>query len=303
MPLPDYSLLMEKIPGIQQLVLPQCRDVAVSMLRLDQIHSQVSGNKLFKLRNYIDEAFQSEHKTILTFGGAFSNHLVATAYACEKLGLKSIGIVRGEAHEPISHSLKKCQKFGMRIHYLDRTNFARISFSENNESLHRQFGDFTQVPTGGYGPKGAAGASDILNLVPQNVYSHLCVAVGSGATVAGLLLRKRTEKIYAFPAIKGMYDIPERIAACGAEYNDRLAVIGDFHFGGFARKNAVLFQFMNEFFVHHKIPLDFVYTARMMYGVMNLIYKNHFPAGSHILCIHTGGLQGNASIESGVLSF
>ncbi len=303
MPLPDYSLLMEKIPEIQQLSLQLTRDVAVSVLRLDQIHSQVSGNKLFKLTKYLDEALRSEHKTILTFGGAFSNHLAATAYACAQLGLKSIGIVRGEAHLPLSHTLQRCSEMGMKIQYMDRANFSKISFSESNDSLHQQYGDFTQVPTGGYGKKGAAGASDILKWIPEKTYSHICVAVGSGATVAGLLLGRRPEKIYAFPAIKGMHDIPQRIEACGAEYNDRLTVIGDYHFGGFARKNTGLFQFMNDFFKNHDIPLDFVYTARMMYGVMDLIHKKQFPEGSHILCIHTGGLQGNASIESGVLSF
>lgn len=303
MPFNDYSMLMEKIPEIQQVKMPQNNSVMLSVLRLDQIHSQVSGNKLFKLTKYLDEALQSPHKTILTFGGAFSNHLVATAFACQQLGLKSIGIVRGEIHHPLTHTLTMCKSFDMEIHYMERSGFSKVSFSDDDESLHEKFGNFTQVPTGGYGQKGAEGASDILNFIPENMYSHICVAVGSGATLAGLLLRKRAEEINAFPAIKNMHDIPERMKACGVNETVRLTIFGNYHFGGFSKKNSMLLNYMNKFHEDQAIPLDFVYTSKMMYGVTDLIRKKHFPPGSHILCIHTGGLQGNDSLEKGLLSF
>lgn len=303
MPLPDYSMLVEKIPAIQQLKLPQHFNVDISVLRLDQIHPNVSGNKLFKLIKFLDDTLMSRHKTILTFGGAFSNHLVATAFACRQLGLKSIGLIRGASNSELSNTLTSCVEYGMEIHFLSRFEFSKTSFAENNSALHQKFGDFTLLPAGGYGRRGAEGASEIMNFIPRNLYSHICVSVGSGATLSGLLFRNREEKICAFPAIKNMHDIPQRLEACGANETNRLSIFGDYHFGGFAKKNAALLQFMNDFFRYHAIPLDFVYTAKMMYGVIDLAQKKHFPAGSHLLCIHTGGLQGNGSLESGLLSF
>lgn len=319
MPFPDYSWLMENKPEIHPLRNLPFDSVEVSMLRLDKIHPQLSGNKLFKLIPYLDEVVGVREKVlrvtsspshtsisktpILTFGGPFSNHLVATAYACMKLGLRSIGIVRGEPRQHSTPTLDNCRQFGMEIHYMERTKFSEISFGDENLALQKEFGKFILIPAGGYGRKGAEGASKILDLIPGDIYTHICVSVGSATTLAGLMMKDRKEAILAFPAIKNMRDIFSRLNYLGIENSETLQVCNDYHFGGFAKRNSGLTGFMNHFYEKYRISLDIVYTSKMMYGVMDFIDKNHFPAGSRILCIHTGGLQGNSSLEEGTLHF
>lgn len=277
--------------------------VNIDILRLDQIHPVVSGNKLFKLTRYLDEALTSTHKTLLTFGGAYSNHLHATAYACQILGLKCHGLVRGSAHEINSETISDCKKMGMKIHYIDRTTYRRIFEELHQEDLKKEYGDCTIVPSGGFGLKGADGASDIMKCIPPDTYSHICVALGSGTTIAGLLLKKREEHILAFPALKGMTDIEYRMRKMGVQDLSRLIVSADYHFGGFAKRNRELVDFMNQFYTSYKIPLDMIYTGKMMFGVFRMIDEGYFPAGSRILTIHTGGLQGNHSLPENTLCY
>ena len=314
MPFSDYSILIENKPRIQQLNLPNSSGVRVSMLRLDQIHPQVSGNKLFKLVNFLDECRALKNKvrggnnnissapdTLLTFGGPFSNHLVATAFACMRLGLKSIGIVRGGEHQVLSHTLSSCMDFGMDIHYMDRQEFSKVSSAASGDLLKARFGSFVLIPAGGYSAKGATGATAIFDFVPENSFTHICVPVGTGTTLAGLLLKRRTETMLAFPAIRNMKDIHERMRFLGVQPSPALHVVGDYHFGGFAKWNDLLIGFINDFYLNHEIPLDVVYTSKMMYGVLDLIQKRYFPGGSNVLCIHTGGLQGNLSVGKRIL--
>lgn len=277
--------------------------ITLDILRLDKIHETVSGNKLFKLSEYLDEALRSDHKTMLTFGGFYSNHFTATAFACNLLGLKSIGIVRGNEAESTSTTITDCRNMGMEIHFLERADFKKISEKTTNEDLIIKFGKHTLVPLGGYGIKGAIGAAHITDFIPENKYTHICVAVGTATTLAGLLLNNRTEKIMAFPALKGLADIYERLYALGVTDTERLVVFPDFHFGGFAKKNPELLNFMNEFYHDHLIPLDFVYTGKMMFGIINLLHQNLFPHDARILAVHTGGLQGNRSLPEGTLCF
>jgi 1-aminocyclopropane-1-carboxylate deaminase len=281
------------------------KEITLSILRLDKIHADVSGNKLFKLHYYVQECLQSEHKTMLTFGGAYSNHLVATAFLCNEKGIKSIGIVRGDEPKNLSHTLQRCRAFGMQLHFISRDQYKITNNDEAYLALINTHGDCTIVPEGGYGNLGAKGASLIMDILKVENPSYICTCVGTATTLAGLVMNKiANEKIIAIPAIKNMTDIFTRIKELThLNVEDNLIILGDYHFGGYAKYNSELINFMNQFYSEYNIPTDIVYTAKMMYAVMDKIANNYFEKGSNIVCIHTGGLQGNASLPSGTVIF
>lgn len=281
------------------------KQVTVSVLRLDKIHPVVSGNKLFKLHYFLQEALQSSCKTILTFGGAYSNHLAAAAYACSLLGLKSIGVVRGEEPAELSHTLLQCMNDGMQLKFISRQQYAGNDRAEFIQSLKNEYGECIVVPEGGYHPLGAQGAALIMELIPEN-YSHICTAMGTATTMAGLLLgADPLQKIIGIPVLKGITDTEERLQHLTGHKTlpGNFELLNDYHFGGYARKNDELIQFMNQCRQQYQLPLDSVYTAKMFYAVTDQVKKDHFPRGSNILCLHTGGLQGNRSLPPNTLSF
>lgn len=278
-------------------------NITVTIARLDKIHSDVSGNKLFKLHYFIEACLQATHKTLLTFGGAYSNHLVATAYLCNKNNIKSIGIVRGENPAQLSHTLLRCIELGMQLKFISRENYKENSATLANNLLN-EFGDFTMVPEGGYDHDGARGASLIMDAVNNDIYTHICTCVGTATTLAGLLLKKKLyQQIIAIPVIKNMTDIYERLNFLKVEERNKPVVFDEYHFGGYAKYTQELISFMNYFYKEEHIPTDFVYTAKMIYAVADKLKHNYFPDGSNILCLHTGGLQGNKSLKEKSLIF
>ncbi|HMK02751.1 MAG TPA: pyridoxal-phosphate dependent enzyme [Ferruginibacter sp.] len=280
------------------------KQVSVSVLRLDKIHPVVSGNKLFKLHYFLDEAVASAHRTILTFGGPWSNHLAATAFACHTIGLKSIGIVRGEAPASLSFTLQQCMTYGMQLKFISRQAYDLKEDPLFTNALKKEFGECCIVPEGGYHPSGASGAALIMELAGNKKYSHTCTAVGTATTLAGLLTAAAPgQTIVAVPVLKNMTDTNERIRYLAGITKGNLQVLNDYHFGGYAKKNSELIQFMNECWIKYRLPLDFVYTAKMLYGVKDSIKHDCFPKGSDILCLHTGGLQGNRSLPLKTLLF
>ncbi len=280
------------------------KKVSLAVARLDRIHPVISGNKLFKLHYFLEEAFDAEHKTILTFGGPYSNHLAATAHACKITGLRSIGIVRGERPTILSHTLKQCEANGMELHFVSRSAYNDKESPGFILQLQDLFGAFTIVPEGGYHPMGAEGASLIMDKLKEKNASHICTAIGTATTAAGLLLKADKEKIIAVPALKGMADIEERIDwLCGKKSFNDLLIFDGYHFGGYAKKTNELIDFMNDLYNNHRLTTDFVYTAKMMYAVMDKIKTGYFPEGSNIICLHTGGLQGNNSLPASTLVF
>ncbi len=276
----------------------QDMDINISMLRLDVIHPQISGNKLFKLQFFLEEALNSDHKSILTFGGAYSNHLAATAYAAKALDISCIGIVRGERPPQLSETLVFCLEKGMKLEFISREEYKELAPLEKNEFLKEQYGDHILIPEGGFSEKGMSGACEIADYFGENRYSHICVAIGTGTTLAGIVKQSKEETtILGFSALKGLSDVPERLRILGVINPQNLCVMDAYHVGGFGKKTPELIDFMNRFYRENKIPLDVVYTGKMMFGVQDLLKNNYFPAGSDILCIHTGGLQGNSSIK------
>jgi 1-aminocyclopropane-1-carboxylate deaminase len=244
------------------------------------------------------------HKQIITFGGAYSNHLAATAFACNVNGLKSIGIVRGEKPAELSHTLLFCVQNGMQLEFISRTIYQEINNEEFRNALTKKYGDHTLIPEGGYSQKGASGAKLITDHFNSKNYTHVCCAIGTATTFAGLIMGCECEaKLTGFSALKSLNDIDARLKELKVEAKKKYSYNGDYHFGGYAKKTTGLIDFMNTFYKDTKIPLDFVYTGKMMFGVYDLVNKNYFSPGSNILCIHTGGLQGNNSLPPGMLSF
>ncbi len=280
------------------------KQIGVSVLRLDKIHPVVSGNKLFKLHYFLQEALQSNQKIIVSFGGAYSNHLAATAFACKALQLKSIGIVRGEKPASLSPTLLQCLDDGMQLKFVSRHEYDLKETDAFLQKLHKEFEDCIVIPEGGYRPTGAKGAALIMDLIKPNIYTHICTATGTATTLAGLLMAALPQQqIISIPVLKGMEDIPERLAFLtgNKEYENNLQILHGYHFGGYAKKTAALIEFINHCQRQYNLPLDFVYTAKMMFGIFDAAKKDHFNKGSKILCVHTGGLQGNKSLPLGSL--
>ncbi len=282
------------------------KQVSVSVLRLDKIHPLVSGNKIFKLQCFLDQSLQSSNKTILSFGGAYSNHLAALAFACKTLQIKSIGIVRGEKPSLLSPTLQLCTHNGMQLKFISRDQYSTKDTPAFIQDLQTEFGECIIIPEGGFHPLGVKGASQITDLIPSNTYSHICSAVGTATSLAGIYsAAEKNQTIIGIPVLKGLLDLKDRFKQLLDIFptDTLLEVFDDYHFGGYAKKTEELIVFMNWCWEEFSLPLDFVYTAKMFYGVVDKISKNHFAPNSHILCIHTGGLQGNNSLPLNSLKF
>jgi 1-aminocyclopropane-1-carboxylate deaminase len=284
--------------------LLQSKDVTLSVLRLDKIHPVISGNKLFKLHYFLEQAQQNNIQKVVTFGGAFSNHLVATAYACNLHHLQSAGIVRGEMPAELSHTLSDCIQYGMQLKFISRQEYNNKDTEDFIDLIKNEFGESIIIPEGGYHFLGAKGAGLIMTYIQDSI-THICCACGTATTMAGLLTNKKDhQQIIGIPVLKGMTDIEERIQfLTGKKVNKQVHIESGYHFGGYAKKNSTLITFMNDVYSEFQLPTDFVYSAKMLYGIFDMINKNYFPKGSQIVCIHTGGLQGNLSLPETALTF
>jgi 1-aminocyclopropane-1-carboxylate deaminase len=280
------------------------KKLSLAVLRLDKIHPVVSGNKLFKLHYFLQDALSSSHRKVLTFGGAYSNHLVATAFACRANGLKTIGIVRGEKPAALSYTLQQCINFGMQLEFISREAYQEKETTAFQHELKNKWGECVIIPEGGYHPAGAKGAALIQQLIQDGNHTHVCTAAGTLTTTAGLLLAG-TQQIISVPVLKGMNDIEARLNfLCGGNFKkEQLEIFDQYHFGGYAKKTPALIEFMNYLWRQHGLPTDFVYTAKLFFAIYDMIKNDHFPPGSNVVCLHTGGLQGNNSLAPGSLLF
>lgn len=275
----------------------------VDVLRLDLLHPVVSGNKWFKLKHYLAEA-ESQQKTVLTFGGAFSNHIVATAFAAKEKGLKSIGVIRGEEPPLPSHTLRNAKAYGMELFFTNRSQYkSKIIPKEIFDE--RKAENIYVVPEGGYGSKGALGAKEILLRNDVSTYTHIVSAVGTGTTVAGLLTGSLPhQKVIGVSAFKNNHSLETEIKSLlPEEKKNGLMLIHDHHFGGYAKHTSELIKFMNSFYLKTGIPTDFVYTGKTFLAAFDLLSKGYFSAGDKILLLQTGGLQGNLSLPKGTLVY
>lgn len=295
----DNQISLEKAVVVT-LELPLLREKRVSLdvLRLDQIHPIVSGNKYFKLKYYLQEALEQQKKVIITYGGAFSNHIVATAYMANSINLKSVGLIRGERPPVLSHTLQKAMELGMELSFISREAYAKkqdIKLANDHNYI---------INEGGEGVLGIKGASEILQWVKKEKYTHVACAVGTATMLKGICSASMpTQSVIGIPVLKGFDNWRHSYAMPLHEYPENICLISNYHWGGYARANADLLAFMNDFYRQTQIPTDFVYTGKLLYAVMDLIEKNYFSPGSTLLVIHSGGLQGNASLPAQTLDF
>ena len=280
-------------------------NIESSILRLDKLHPIVSGNKWFKLRYYIEEAISQSCSTIASFGGPYSNHLVALAYAAKENNVKSIGYVRATKEDAITPSLKEALAYGMQLEFIGRTNFQEVKNELLKIAQHRSIdNDSTYfIDEGGYGAIGAKGAATILNENCKE-YTTIIAAVGSGTMLAGLInAAEAHQDIIGIPVLKNEASIETEIKNLLKDSSKPFTLIHNFHQGGYAKTNPALFTFMNQLWTSEKIPTDIVYTGKLLLAIDSLLKDNYFKAGSKILVIHSGGLQGNRSLPLGTLLY
>ena len=260
--------------------------------REDLIHPFVSGNKFRKLKYNLLQAKSENQTKLLTFGGAFSNHIAATAFAGKENGFKTIGIIRGDELEnsfeenPTLKFAKDCE---MQFEFVSRENYRLKDSEEFLKQLRTKFGDFYFIPEGGTNDLAVKGCEETVNDA-DSVYDYICVAVGTGGTISGIINNSNSnQKILGFPALKGDF-LQKDICKFATKKNWELIL--DYHFGGYGKVTEELVSFLNEFYHDYQIPLDPIYTGKLVFGVIDKIKTGYFPENSKILIIHTGGLQG-----------
>ena len=276
--------------------------IEADVLRLDEIHPVVSGNKWFKLKEYLADALSQNKRTIVTFGGAYSNHIIATAAACKNYGLQSAGIIRGERPAVLSHTLQHAIDYGMKLFFLSRSEYSEKIIPH---TVYKQYDkqDVYIINEGGYGPLGVRGAKAILESEHAH-YTHVIAAVGTGTTLAGLVASSQAhQQVIGIPVLKNNHSLQKEIEDLLPGHEKKFILIHDFHFGGYARQNRELIEFMNTWYQRTGIPSDFVYTGKLFFAVDQLARHSYFPQGSRLLIIHSGGLQGNESLPKGSLIF
>ncbi|WP_396601970.1 1-aminocyclopropane-1-carboxylate deaminase/D-cysteine desulfhydrase [Algibacter sp. R77976] len=276
----------------EQVMLPKEKGVELFVKREDKLHAFVSGNKYRKLKYNLLQAEKTSYKTLLTFGGAFSNHIAAVASAGNIIGFKTIGIIRGEELQnkiEDNPTLSFAKENGMQFKFVSREDYRNKTSEAFLNALNEEFGEFYLIPEGGTNNLAVKGCEEILT-EKDEAFDYVCCAVGTGGTISGLInCLKPSQQVLGFPALKGDF-LKHDISKFATQTNWEL--ITDYHFGGYAKINAELVAFINQFKMDYKIPLDPVYTGKMLFGIMDLIDKGYFPKGSKILAIHTGGLQG-----------
>ncbi|MFD2725396.1 1-aminocyclopropane-1-carboxylate deaminase/D-cysteine desulfhydrase [Hyunsoonleella rubra] len=276
----------------QKIFLPFQSDVELYIKREDELHAFVSGNKYRKLKYNLKEAEKLGFDTLLTFGGAFSNHIASVALAGQILGFKAIGVIRGEelsAKIDSNPTLSFARQNGMRFKFVSRQTYREKTSERFLTELKSQFNNFYLIPEGGTNVLAVKGCEEILRDADDN-FDFICCPVGTGGTISGLInCSKPSQQVLGFPALKGAFlqdDISKFV------WKTNWELIRYYHFGGYAKVNAELVDFINQFKLENNIQLDPIYTGKMLFGISDLIKKQYFPAGSKILAIHTGGLQG-----------
>jgi 1-aminocyclopropane-1-carboxylate deaminase len=291
---------------LQKLHSPllKIRNMEAFMLRADRIHPVVSGNKWFKLRFHLEKARQTGKKGLASFGGAFSNHLLATAYAGKWEGLPTVALVRGEKPTRLSPTLQEAAELGMELNFVSREQYS------NKEELQQAFTglypDYHWIPEGGLSKEGIRGAATLLEGIDTSLFTDLFCAVGTGTMMAGLLRSAQAgQTVHGIPVLKVPYtqhNTWEELMAQQAA-TARYQLHYDHHEGGYARHTADLLRFMNEWYITEQIPTDFVYTGKLCKAFLHWAESVTPDEERRILLIHSGGLQGNRSLPPGSLVF
>ena len=283
------------------------KGIIVSVKRDDLIHPMISGNKWRKLKPIIEKCITEKYVGILTFGGAFSNHIAATAAAGKLAGISTVGIIRGDELSFESNpTMTRAKNDGMRLEFIERSLYDRRSEIKFNQELRKKHGNYLIVPEGGASYEGVLGAVEIVNEL-KDQYDAIVLPCGTGATAAGILLGSSGTQVIGISVLKGgdflLVEIERLLSECGLTSSDIKELLRDFslksnyHFGGYGSYDDDLITFMNEFYSQTGMPSDQIYTGKMFFALLDMVKKDRFPRGSKILVIHTGGLQGAISIR------
>lgn len=281
-----------KTSMINEIPFENKGNIQLYIKREDMIHPFISGNKYRKLKFNIYKAKEINSSSLLTFGGAFSNHIAAVSFAGKEFGFNTIGVIRGEELEfkkDLNPTLQFAKSCGMHLKFISREDYRNKTEPNFIENLQSEFGNFYLIPEGGTNTLAVRGCEEILQS-KDSEFDYICCPVGTGGTISGLInASNANQKILGFPALKG--DFLKQDIRKFAKY-ENWDLISDYHFDGYGKINSELVTFINKFKNDYGIPLDPIYTGKMMFGIFDLIKRDYFPENAKILAIHTGGLQG-----------
>ena len=292
-------MFSEKVEAPLQLIEDEITEragVIFYIKREDLTHEHISGNKWRKLKYNLRRAKELNYSTLLTFGGAYSNHISATAYAAKKNGFNSIGIIRGEKYEDLNPTLSFAKENGMELHYISREDYRKKDSHDFIENLQKSFGPFYLIPEGGANEPGVKGCEEIVDDI-EIKFDYICCACGTGTTMAGIIRKLKSQKAIGFSALKGGEFLESEIEKYTPK-TENWTINTDYHFGGYAKTTTELTNFITNFEKVHHIHLEPIYTGKMIYGIYDLMQKGFFKKGETIIAIHTGGLQGNKGIRN-----
>jgi 1-aminocyclopropane-1-carboxylate deaminase/D-cysteine desulfhydrase-like pyridoxal-dependent ACC family enzyme len=286
----DAAILQNvKLPGITKAY-------TLYLKREDLIHPIISGNKWRKLKYNLKEANKLGEQTLLTFGGAFSNHIYATAGAGKIFGFNTIGVIRGEEHIPLNPTLQFATDCGMELFYLDRTTYRKKTDPQVLQKLKSKFGQFYLVPEGGTNQLAIKGASEIIKNLDAD-FDYVLSACGTGGTLSGIICGLNgSKKIIGIPVLKGarflIDDIKKYVKEFSGKTFSNWTLDLNYHFGGYAKITKELAMFLKDFESINSVQLDPIYTGKLLLAVREMLKKNEFIENPTIIAIHTGGLQG-----------
>lgn len=277
----------------------------LTVARLDEMHPFVSGNKFFKLKYNVERAKQEGRRGIITMGGTYSNHLAATAYACNAEGLASAAIIRGEIIKPFNSTLSFCEEQKMKLIAVDRKDYSKESAAVETILSHHP--DFLFVPEGGDNEEGLNGCKEILSMIEQaGICTHIICCMGTGTTFKGIAASANAHQtVIGIPVLKIKKEERNLFIAKHAtiESAAQKIVLFDYAGEGYAKVNKEQINFMNSFYTKTSIPTDIIYTGKLMQALITIAEQHYFAPGSKLLVLHTGGLQGNNSLPPGILLF
>lgn len=299
----DFNSVIDlKKAVLQPVEFPEPLPVKVFIKRLDLIHPFVSGNKWFKQKYNLIKAVEEGYGTLLTFGGAFSNHVHALAAAGKEFGFKTIGMIRGEEHLPLNPTLQFAAEQGMELYYVNRSDYRKKHLPEFAEWIYSKFGRVYIVPEGGTNQTALKGAAEIPALIETD-FDYVTSACGTAGTISGVICGlNRTKKALGFAVLRGaaflIKNAEQNVFEFTGKSFDNWSINLDYHFGGYAKINRELILFIRQIEEINEIILDPVYTGKMLYGVYDLALKGFFGEGETIVALHTGGQQGIAGMKA-----
>lgn len=266
-------------------------DIQIDVKRIDLAHPTISGNKFYKLKYNLLEAKQQGFDILVSFGGAYSNHIFALAHAAHAYGFKSIGMIRGEElkHQPLNPTLQNAQDLGMQLEFLSRSQYREKHTPEFLAQLQAQYPNSYIIPEGGTNSLALKGCEEILSDDDKQHHDIICCAVGTGGTISGIINASHDHQtVLGFSALKGDF-LSKEIQQWTTKNNWQ--IIEEDYFGGYGKFNGDLLNFIKDIKQQSNIPFDPIYTGKMLYRLKQLIDNKQFKSGTRILLIHTGGLQ------------